>query len=96
MYHKILADGFFTFAAIAILVSIYGWSIEDIFLASGQWLQVATVMLLVAIYIKMNTADDEAILDGTFGGGKVSKIKKRVVKKTPVKRGRPRKVVKKK
>lgn len=96
MYHKILADGFFTFAAIAILVSIYGWSIEDIFLASGQWLQVATVMLLVAIYIKMNTADDEAILDGTFGNRQVKKVTKKVIKRTPAKRGRPRRVVKKK
>ncbi|MBT3355734.1 hypothetical protein HN784_04850 [bacterium] len=66
MYHKILADGFFSIASIAILVSIYSWSIDDIFLASAQWLQVATVMLLVAIYIKMNTFDDEAILSGTF------------------------------
>ncbi len=89
MYHKILADGFFTFAAIAILVSVYGWQIEDIFLASAQWLQVATVMLLVAIYIKMNTVDDEAILNGTFNKNPVGK--KPVVKK----RGRPRKITKK-
>lgn len=76
MYHKILADGFFTFAAIAILVAVYGWSIDDIFLASAQWLQVAAVMLLVAIYIKINAIDDEAILAGTFGrSGKVAESK---------------------
>lgn len=83
MYHKILADGFFTFASIAILVSIYGWSIEDIFLASAQWLQVATVLLLMAIYIKLNTADDEAILDGTYGQKRKEKsaVKKIAVRK---------------
>ncbi len=88
MYHKILADGFFTFAAIAILVSVYGWSIDDIFLASAQWLQVATVMLLVAIYIKINAIDDEAILKGTFGEAR------QVKKKTTIRK--VRKVVKKK
>lgn len=82
MYHKILADGFFTFAAIAILVSIYGWSIGDIFLASAQWLQVATVMLLIAIYIKMNTADDEAILDKKFKERRT--VAKKVVKRRKV------------
>jgi hypothetical protein len=88
MYHKILADGFFTFAAIAILISVYSWSIEDIFLASAQWLQVAAVMLLVAIYIKINTIDDEAILAGTFGRSKkimennpISKKRKTIIAK---------------
>lgn len=91
MYHKILADGFFTFASIAILISIYSWSIEDIFLASAQWLQVATVLLLMAIYIKLNTTDDEAILDGTYG----KKNKERPVTKRVVVR-KPRKAVRKK
>ena len=82
MYHKILADGFFTFAAIAILVSVYSWSIEDIFLASSQWLQVATVMLLVAIYIKINAIDDEAILKGVFGKSDASLKQNIVARKT--------------
>lgn len=100
MYHKILADGFFTFAAIAILVSIYGWSIEDIFLASSQWLEVAAVMLLMAIYIKINARDDELILNGSFEGDRrfrepVKKAvkKTRTVRKTRV--AKTRKVAKK-
>lgn len=91
MYHKILADGFFTFAAIAILISVYGWSIDDIFLASAQWLQVAAVMLLVAIYIKINTIDDEAILAGTFG-----KSRKTTESSSPIRRKRRVAVAKKK
>ncbi len=88
MYHKILADGFFTFAAIAVLVSVYSWSINDIFLASSQWLQVATVMLLVAIYVKINAIDDEAILKGMFCKST------EVTRKAPIRR--KRRVLKKK
>lgn len=62
MYHKILADGFFVFAAIAILASMYSWSIEDIFLASTQWVLVSAVLLLMAIYIRLSREDDENIL----------------------------------
>ena len=62
MYHKILADGFFVFSAIAILASMYSWSIEDIFLASTQWVLIAAVLLLMAIYIRMSRDDDEMLL----------------------------------
>ena len=62
MYHKILADGFFVFSAIAILASMYSWSIEDIFLASTQWILVSIVMLLMAIYIRLSRDDDEVLL----------------------------------
>ena len=62
MYHKILADGFFVFAAIAILASMYSWSIEDIFLASTQWVLISVVLLLMAIYIRLSRNDDEGLL----------------------------------
>lgn len=62
MYHKILADGFFVFAAIAILASMYSWSVEDIFLASTQWVLVSAVLLLMAIYIRLSREDDENLL----------------------------------
>lgn len=62
MYHKILADGFFVFAAIAILASMYSWSVEDIFLASTQWVLISIVLLLMAIYIRLSRDDDEALL----------------------------------
>jgi lipopolysaccharide/colanic/teichoic acid biosynthesis glycosyltransferase len=62
MYHKILADGFFVFAAIAILASMYSWSVEDIFLASTQWILISAVLLLMAIYIRLSRDDDEMIL----------------------------------
>ncbi len=62
MYHKILADGFFVFAAIAILASMYSWSVEDIFLASTQWVLISIVLLLMAIYIRLSRDDDEVLL----------------------------------
>lgn len=62
MYHKILADGFFVFAAIAILASMYSWSVDDIFLASTQWVLISIVLLLMAIYIRLSRDDDESLL----------------------------------
>lgn len=66
MYHKIMADGFFVFAAIAILGSIYGWAISDIFLASTQWLLISIVLILMAIYIRLSRDDDEMIVKKQF------------------------------
>lgn len=62
MFHKIMADGMFTFASVAILAAMVGWSVGDVWLASTQWMLVAIVMLLIAIYIKLSAAEDEKIL----------------------------------
>ncbi len=75
MYHKILADGFFVFAAIAILASMYSWSINDIFLASTQWVLISIVLLLMAIYIRISRDDDEGFLKNRFENDKPRKRK---------------------
>lgn len=62
MFHKIMADGMFTFASVAILAAMVGWSAGDVWLASTQWMLVAIVLLLIAIYIKLSAAEDEKIL----------------------------------
>lgn len=70
MFHKIMADGIFTFASVAILAAMVGWSVGDIWLASTQWMLVAIVLLLVAIYIKLSASEDEEILKKQRKGGK--------------------------
>jgi len=70
MFHKIVADGFFVFSAIAILAAMYGWSIGDLWLASTQWVLVAIFLMLVAIYVRMSAADDEKILKMRRKNGK--------------------------
>jgi len=62
MFHKTVADGFFIFASIAVLGAIFGWAIEDMWLASTQWLEVAIVFYLVAIYTKLSEDEDLQIL----------------------------------
>lgn len=72
MYHKVLADGFFLFSVIAIFAAMVGWAVGDVWLASTQWMLVAVVMLLMAIFVKMNTEDDEKILKARHA--KTSKV----------------------
>lgn len=62
MFHKVLADGFFIFASIAVLAAIFGWAVEDMWLASTQWLEVAIVFYLIAIYTKLSEEEDLQIL----------------------------------
>jgi len=62
MFHKTVADGFFIFASIAVLGAIFGWAIEDMWLASTQWLEVAIVFYLIAIYTKLSEEEDLQIL----------------------------------
>ncbi len=62
MFHKTLADGFFIFASIAVLGAIFGWAVQDMWLASTQWLEVAIVFYLVAIYTKLSEEEDLQIL----------------------------------
>ncbi|MFW5885269.1 MAG: hypothetical protein ACOCUF_03535 [Patescibacteria group bacterium] len=61
-FHKILADGFFVLAFLAILAAMTGWAIADIWLASTQWVMVGIFTLLVAIYVKMSEKEDEEII----------------------------------
>lgn len=62
MFHKTMADGFFIFASIAILGAIFGWAVEDMWLASTQWLEIAIVFYLIAIYTKLSEVEDLQIL----------------------------------
>ena len=62
MYHKTLADGFFIFASLALFSAMVGWAVGDIWLASTQWMLVAIVLLLIAIYVRMSADDDEQIV----------------------------------
>lgn len=61
-FHKILADGFFVMAALAIFAAAIGWKIGDIWLASSQWLMVGIFIMLVAIYTKLSAKEDEEII----------------------------------
>lgn len=61
-FHKILADGIFSLAALAVFGAFFGWMIGDIWLASSQWLQVASVLMLTSIYIKISQKEDEQLL----------------------------------
>ncbi len=62
MFHKTLADGFFIFASIAVLAAVFGWAVEDMWLASTQWLEVGIVFFLIAIYTRLSEEDDLKIL----------------------------------
>jgi hypothetical protein len=62
MYHKTLADGFFIFSVLAVFCAAAGWAVEDIWLASTQWLLVAIIFLLYAVYVRMSAAEDEKLL----------------------------------
>lgn len=62
MYHKILADGMFVLAFCALIMAGIGFKVGDILLASTQWTLVSIVLLLVAIYVKLNKDEDEEII----------------------------------
>ncbi|MDA3815032.1 MAG: hypothetical protein PF549_01545 [Patescibacteria group bacterium] len=62
MYHKTLADGFFVFSFFAIFLAMVGFLVGDIWLASTQWMLVAIFAVLVGIYVKLSTQEDEEIL----------------------------------
>ena len=62
MYHKILSDGIFVFSCFAIFIAMIGWIIGDIWLASTQWMLIAIILLLMAIYVKLSTKEDELIV----------------------------------
>ncbi|MDD3607690.1 MAG: hypothetical protein PHQ20_02745 [Candidatus Moranbacteria bacterium] len=62
MYHKILADGIFAVSSICVLAAMAGWLVEDVWLASTQWMLLAIFLLLVAIFVKMNTQEDEKLI----------------------------------
>ena len=62
MYHKILADGIFVIAIIALFLAMIGWLIGDIWLASTQWLSVSSILLLIGIYVKLSADEDEKII----------------------------------
>ena len=64
MYHKILSDGIFVFSCFALFIAIIGWTIGDIWLASTQWMLVAIVLLLIAVYVKLSAKEDAEILKG--------------------------------
>ncbi len=59
--HALFSRTFFLFASMALAAAMYGWGIQDIWLASTQWMQVATVFLLMAIFVKMSEEDDKRI-----------------------------------
>jgi hypothetical protein len=61
-FHKILADGFFVFAFMAIFGAMIGWLDSDIWLASTQWILVGIFLMLVAIYVKLSAKEDETIM----------------------------------
>lgn len=61
-FHKILADGFFVVAFVAIFASAVGWLEADVWLASTQWLLVAIFLVLVGIYIKLSAEEDLEII----------------------------------
>lgn len=62
MYHRMLSKSFFALASFAGLFAMFGWAVEDVWLASSQWLQVSAVLILIAIYVWMVAEDDEALL----------------------------------
>lgn len=62
MYHKILADGSFVIAVVCVFAAMTGWLVDDIWLASTQWMLIAIILLLIAIFIKMNAEEDEKII----------------------------------
>ena len=77
MFHKTLADGFFIFASIAVLGAVFGWAVQDMWLASTQWLEISIVFYLVAIYTKLSEEEDLQILKERNANRKKIKRKKR-------------------
>lgn len=61
-FHKILADGFFVAAFVAVFASMIGWIETDVWLASTQWILVAIFLVLVGIYIKLSAKEDLEII----------------------------------
>ena len=82
MFYKTLADGFFIFASIAVLAAAFGWAVEDMWLASTQWLEVGIVFFLIAIYTKISEEDDLKILKDKREGRKKRIECRRVSKKS--------------
>ncbi len=76
MYHKTLADGFFIFAFCAVMLAMVGWLVEDIWLASTQWILLGIFLLLVAIYVKMSANEDEEAIKEYAKNRKARKKKK--------------------
>ena len=58
MPHKTLSKTFFILASLSVIFAMFGWAVTDYWLASTQWLQVAAVLLLMAIYVKISEDDD--------------------------------------
>lgn len=58
MLHKTLSKSFFILASLAVIFAMFGWAVQDYWLASTQWMQVAVVLLLMAIYVKICEDDD--------------------------------------
>ncbi len=84
MFHKTLADGFFIFASIAILAAAFGWAVQDMWLASTQWLEIGIVFFLIAIYTKLSEEEDLKILKDRHckkRKGKRTNLKRRVSKR---------------
>ncbi len=61
-FYKILADGFFLLAVFAVFAAMVGYMVEDIWLASTQWLLLAIFAMLVAVYTKLSAKEDEKII----------------------------------
>lgn len=76
MYHKILADSFFILGFGALFLAGIGYELEDIWLASTQWMLVAIILFLIAIYIKLNKDEDLEIIKSYHQEGRKTKAKK--------------------
>ncbi len=61
-FYKILADGFFVLSVLAIFAAMVGWLVDDIWLASTQWLLLGIFSMLVAIYTKLSAKEDLEIM----------------------------------
>lgn len=74
----------------AIAAAFYGWAMWDIWLASTQWMEIASVLILMAIYVRMSEEDDlelEAALAEQRKEEAKAKKTKKVAKKTNGKKG---------
>ncbi len=83
MLHKNLADSFFVLGAVAVLAAAFGWAVQDMWLASTQWLEIGIIFFLVAIYTRLSEEDDLKIMQAR-------------AKKQPKRRGRKKRSVRKK
>ncbi len=73
MLHNTISKSFFVFASLSVMAAMYGWSVQDFWLASTQWMQVSVVFLLMAIYVKICESDDLKIIDKRKKGKKKKK-----------------------